>query len=394
MSSLPLDRLAFLGTSFRRVGFDRLGDLVIHPEQERELHALAERLDAEELVYLATCNRVECYALTRTVREPAELEARLVEFFTRRGGSLDTAELRVARGAAAAQHLFATVSSLDSLVVGETEIAGQARRALQRSLDAGLAGSGLRELFERACTCNRRVRGSTRVGALSVSVGTLAVQKIKKYFGARGPQVSVVVGVGPMSLKVARALEGWDGERIFVNRTRRRAEELGRRFGGRALSLDEFLGAPPRRIDLLFSATSAPAPVITRGALKVAVGASRPRQPLVVCDLGVPPDVDPGLRAAPGVRMVTMADMETLVRQNHGQLADEITRARELIAREVGLLEREARFRGLASTGAQALLRANLSHLSPEDQELLLRFSQGLASRLARQPRVLEREVA
>lgn len=392
--SLPhLDRLTFLGTSFRQVGFDRLGDLVLPSDDERALSALAAALNADELVYLATCNRVECYALTRAALPPADLKRGLVAFFNRRGAHLDPSELTCLQGPRAAQHLFDMTASLDSLVVGESEVSGQARRALDRSLCVGLAGAGLRDLFERAHTCHRRVRTETRLAQLSASIGALAVRKIKHHFGPLGPRVSVILGVGPMSFKAARALSQTDGERLFVNRTKRGADELAQRFGGSSLSLEEFLSRPPARIDLLFTATSSPAPVISRAALATAAAAATPDRPLVVCDLGVPADVDPSLGSVPGVRLVTMVEIELLARQNESLRSQELAAARRVVARELKRLIREGQFREQAEADAKALLDTSLSHLNTEAQALLLSFSRGLASRFARQPRQLEQEV-
>ena len=103
----------------------------------------------------------------------------------------------------------------------------------------------------------RRVRKQTAIGSSPISAASVAVSKIKKYFGNEGPSVSVLVGAGEMTRKAASALIDKPGERIFVNRTRAKAEELAERFGGRAMSLDEFRDDPPGWIDLIFTATSA-----------------------------------------------------------------------------------------------------------------------------------------
>lgn len=384
-----IDRVAVVGTSFRRVGLGRLGGFVL-PADGGEHAALREALGADELTFVATCNRVECYVvLPAAVRDAdaTELQRRVAAFFAARGAEAREADLFARAGEAAVGHLLAVASGFDSLIPGETEIAGQLRRAHARDRAAGLAGPVLERLFDRAVLCSRRVKNETALGRAPTSAAGIAVQKLRKYFGQAGPAVTVFVGAGEMTRKVAQALAAHAGERLFVNRTRARAEELAARFGGRALSLAEFLAAPPARVDLLFSATAAGETVVPAAALEPALAARRPEDgPLVVCDLGVPRDVDPVLDARPGVLVVDMRTIEALARQGEAAVSAELDKARAIVDREVAQVVREARFEQLAAESARAVLDGPLAHLSPDDQEVVRRYVVGLAARMARQP--------
>jgi glutamyl-tRNA reductase len=231
------------------------------------------------------------------------------------------------------------------------------------------------------------VRAETGLGRAPTSAAGIAAQKLRKHFGPEGPGVSVFVGAGEMTRKVAQALAGRPGERLFVNRTRARAEELARRFGGEARSLDELLAAPPARVDLLFSATTAGRTVVPASALEPALAARPPQAPpIIVCDLAVPRDVDPALDARPGVRVVDMVTIEALARQDQAAHEGELARARALVDREVAHVVREARFEELAAESARAVLAGPLSHLAPADRDVVRRYVVGLATRMARQP--------
>lgn len=413
------ERVAVVATSFRRVGLGRLGSFVIAPDAVAEQHALRAALGATELVYLSTCNRVECYVtLPHAVRaaDADELLARARAFFAARGafaaeelerateprreveaqtsaatGTGEAAEdahaLFVRAGQEALEHLLAVTSGLDSLVLGETEISGQARRALERCAAAGLAGPQLARLFERAAACQRRVKNETALGRTPASAAQVAVQKIRKYFGQDGPAATVLVGVGDMTQKVAAALQGKPGDRLFVNRTREKADELARKYGGRAQSLAEFLAAPPARIDLLFTATAATETVISAAALAPALAARREGDlPLIVCDLGLPRDVDPAVDALPGVLVIDMITIEALSLESQRALEAEAEKARAVVRDEATRAAREDRFRRIADESVHAMLEERLAHLAPADREAILRFATGLAARIARQP--------
>ncbi|MCO5167653.1 MAG: hypothetical protein M9894_14995 [Planctomycetes bacterium] len=379
-----IERLACVGASFRTLGFERLGELVVPPEERAAaLPALARALGADELVYVATCNRVECWAW---LAAPArDLPARLAGFFGGRVGE-DGLEARAGREALA--HLLRVTSALDSLVVGETEIAGQVRRAGDEAQGVGLLGERLRPVLERAQACARRARQAFDAARPPASAADLAVGKIQQHFGPEGPRVAVLVGVGPMTRKVAGALASTAAELVFVNRGVARAEELAARYGGRALSLDAFQAEPPAWIDLVFTATSARAPVVRPEHLAPALDARRragAARPLILCDMGVPRDVDPACDALEGALVVALEHMEALAHLRAAQDGG-LSRASAVVDEELDRLLREERFRAIAGESARAMLASRLAHLSPEDREAILRFAGGLAARFARQP--------
>lgn len=386
----PFAGMACISTSFRAVGFEQLGQFVLPPGSWAELGQLRAHLGAAELVYLATCNRVEVYARFEVCPEPLALHRGVVEFFASLGRSVGPDTFDVHLGTRAVRHLHEVIVSLHSLALGETDIARQVRRAIDDAAAAGLAGPGLRRLFDRASKTSRQVRTETGLGQAQVSVASIALGKLQTYFGATGPGVSVLIGVGDMTRKVAQAIRSMTptGELVFVNRTVSRAEELAAKFGGRALSLAEFRARPLARIDLVFTATSAPEPVVDRACLEPALEAHRAggHSPLVICDMGVPRDVDPELDTTPGALVVHLGQLETLARHNQAARVEQGQRAAAAIAVEVARYAREEHFRRLADESARAMLGGRMAHLGDEDREQLRRFVVGLAEKIARQP--------
>jgi glutamyl-tRNA reductase len=374
-------QVALVGTTFRQVGFEGLGPLTFGSDDHARRAELRGALGASELVYLATCNRVECYVAGPTL-DAAELRRLAHRAFGAVAEELWTVKV----GHAAVEHLFGVASSLDSFVVGETDVVRQLRAARDLSMAHHLAGPILERVFERAARCAARVHTETQLNATPVSVATLAVHKIQRHFGQTGPPKSVLVGTGDMTRKVAGALSRGPGDLLFVNRSLEGAQKLAARFGGRAQSLEAFCADPPAEIDLVFSATSAPNPIIPAQALEPAMSARRGQAPLIVCDLGVPRDVDPSLEGREGILLIALEHLEVLASLNRARLEGELESARAIVSEQAQRLAREDRFRNLADHSTQAILEGRLAHLSAADRQAILRFATGLAERIARQP--------
>lgn len=384
-----IGRLFACGTSFRRVGFGRMGGFVLSPEDQAARDALQARLGAEEMIYLATCNRVEVYALLPADADPVALGYQASCFFAEQGAMVGSDDLFARAGEDALLHLFRVAASLDSLVVGETEISGQLRRACDGDRAAGRCGKTLAKLVERAIATSRRVRSQTAVGSTHCSVATIALQKIRKHFGPEGPGVAVAIGVGDMSRKVAQALKTTPSKLVVVNRTQARAEAFCAEHGGVPQSLAEFQAHPPGWLDLLFTATASEEPVVTAEHLRPALEArarAGVQRPLIVVDLGLPRDVDAAVDELPGVLTVSMTQLERLSREREERLASEAAAAEEIVTAEVDRLVREERFRALAGESTSALLSSQLGHLAPQDADMIRRFVESLAGRMARQP--------
>jgi glutamyl-tRNA reductase len=383
--------LVLIGTSFRHVGFGRLGGYVLPPERSGELARLRELCGASELAYVATCNRVEIYLCRPAGPDVADLAARAAEFFAAAGAGADAraADFFVLAGSSAIEHLFSVVASLDSLVLGECEIAGQVRRAADTALASGLGGPFLRRTFEQAAKVAKKVRAETAIGRTPVSVASLVLRHAREHFRAAPPRRAVLIGVGDVTKKVGASLESSPTRRLFVNRTVSRAADLAERFGGEALSLDDFRHDTPPNVDWIVTATRAPGPVIDAALLSRmldARGAGARAEPMLVCDLGVPADVDPAIAADPRVRLLRLDDLERAAKENRTRLEGEVERVKAIVAAEARRFATEARLRALAAESADAILGERLAHLAPEDRETVRRFATQLAERISRQP--------
>jgi glutamyl-tRNA reductase len=279
---------------------------------------------------LSTCNRVEVYAdVTKFHAAVAEIPD-LVARYT--GVPLDelTGHLYVHYEQRAVQHLYSVACGLDSMVVGEAQILGQVREALALAQRLGTAGRVLNELVQQALRVGKRAHNETgidRAGQSLVSVGLDLVA------GALGGAVqgksAIVVGAGSMSALAAATLRRVGAGRIVIaNRTVGRGRRLADQVGGAAVSLAE-LPAALAQADLLISCTGATGLVVHHDSITAAM-ALRDGRPIVLLDVALPRDVDPGVREVPGV---TLVDLEAIAEASVG--AEDVDAVRAIVAEEV-----------------------------------------------------------
>ncbi len=295
-----------------------------------------------EAMIVSTCNRVEIYAVVDAFHGAL---AEVGELLADHSG-LDLTDLHrhayVRYSEAAAEHLFAVASGLDSMVIGEQQILGQIRTAYASSDAQQAAGRTLHELAQQALRVGKRVHSETGIDSAGASVVSVALDRAAGIVGAGGltGRTAVVVGAGSMGgLSVAHLTRAGIGRIVVVNRTKERAEHLAdtARSNGvaaEALDLAELADAMAQA-DVLVTCTGAVGAVVTLADTHRALAqpGRAPERPLVICDLGLPRDVEPAVSGLPGV---TVLDMESLQRDPAaGAAASDADAARTIVAAEL-----------------------------------------------------------
>ena len=265
-----------------------------------------------ETFVVSSCNRVEVYA--DVDRFHAGVTA-ICELLARHCGieARDlTAHLYVHYDERAASHLLAVACGLDSVVVGEGQIIGQVRSALKLAEEQGTIGRVLGALGRLALRAGKRARTETgidRAGQSLVSVAIeLAATRLGRAPGEQGLAGCdvLVVGAGSMSALAATTASRSGAASIAVaNRTRRSAERLAARVGGRAIALAD-LGPALADADVVISCTGAEGHMITCELVSTALAGRARQDPLVVLDLAMPRDVEPAAGGVPGVVLIGM----------------------------------------------------------------------------------------
>jgi glutamyl-tRNA reductase len=289
---------------------------------------------AEALV-LATCNRVEVYGASQKRVSTDEIAQCLLQSagLSDREGR-ETPPFYRYEAERCVQHLFRVASGLDSMVVGETEILGQTKKAYQSARASGAVGPCLHRLFQRAFRVAKQIRTHTEITRGSVSVGSVAVDLAQKIFGELGNCRVLVLGAGETSERTARALisRGVSDLRVS-NRSNNRAQELAQRVGGQAVQFDEW-PQQCREIDILITSTSSEAPLLTAinlGPMLV----NRIDRPLFIIDIAVPRDVDPAVNEMEGVYLYDIDALRSVAEQSLAVRRQQVASAEAIIAEHV-----------------------------------------------------------
>jgi glutamyl-tRNA reductase len=299
------------------------------------LGELADQAALEEVLIVSTCNRVELLASA-----PAGADrgiGRLMDFLCG-FHSLEPAALNghLYRhcDTDAVKHFFRVASSLDSMVVGESQILGQVKEAYQAAVEAGTIGRVLSQLINRALYVAKRIRTETGVGHNPVSVSSVAVELARKVFNELSDKTVLLLGAGETGELAARSLIDAGTSKLFVtNRTPERAGEIARKFAGVAVSFETFYDLLPS-VDIVLCSTGAPAYVIrtaeTRKALK-----SRKRGPLLFIDISVPRNIDPSIADIENAFLFDIDDLESIVQSNLREREREAGAAEAIVEAEV-----------------------------------------------------------
>lgn len=290
---------------------------------------LREPVGCSEALLLTTCNRVEVYAASPTLVSTEKI----ARFLARESHSHDDAFYRY-EAKECVQHLFRVTSGLDSMVVGETEILGQAKKAYALARESGTAGPYLHRLFQRAFRVAKQVRSRTEVTRGAVSVGSVAVDLAQKIFGKLEGRKVLIVGAGETAERTARALVSRGvNDLCLTNRSDNRASNLADLVGAKSIPFDSWLGRCSE-IDILISSTASEEPVLTSEKLAPII-AKRANRPLFIIDIAVPRDIAPDVNEMEGVYLYDIDSLQSVAQQSLALRRQQVAAGEEIIADHV-----------------------------------------------------------
>jgi glutamyl-tRNA reductase len=302
--------LLAVGCSFQHTGVELRERLAFDAAGvARALDDLTSRYGCEAVI-LTTCNRVELY-LARP-GAAAVFDAGLLGEFLAEHRGLPAEEVRQHlyehAQADAVRHLFRVAAGLDSMIVGEAQIAGQVKRAYETAQGRGAVGPALHALFRHARLTAKRVRTETGLTRGHASVASAAVDYVRQVFEHFGDKTVLVIGAGKMGALTLRHLGRLGPRRIWVtNRSPAKAEAVARGCGGRAVPWEELDNALARA-DIVLSTTGAPEPVVSLERYR-RLCAGRPGKSRVILDIAVPRDFDPCVNEDDGTYLFNIDDL-------------------------------------------------------------------------------------
>lgn len=391
----------FAGIAARSVTLDNVEierfETLCPSDEHPVYHELTDQDEISELFVLRTCERFECYVRGESLGSDLE------SVFTKTGPRLSLALGQVLIGDEAIEHLFRVACGLESNILGEHEILGQLRAARTEAMAMGALDGHLETIVQKAIDAGTRSRSETAINEGTVSLGSVAVDRIRAAVDHFADTVMIVVGAGNLASTVIGALGKRDDrpETILVaNRSPGAAEELANMVDGETLGLANLPAQAPTA-DIIVTATTSPTPIITADHLEGAQAA--------VFDLANPRDVEPAVASLDTIELTTLEEIfdrqntERAVRRRaipavEAIISDEVSRLEEqLRAEQVDAALAEIRrhaeaIRQEELDRALTRFRAENANLSPQQEAVLQDFSAALVSKLLHTPTVSLRQ--
>ena len=332
-----MNQIVSLGTSHHVAPIEFRERLAFSEEQLTEAHQhLRESGQVQESVILSTCNRVEVFAVLNSVRNADSAAKILIEFLSRYH-KIDTESLKkwtyLHHNLETIQHLFRVTSSLDSMIVGESQIMGQVKEAYDTSLSMDSTGIILNRLFTKAFNVGKRIRSETTITTGAVSISYAAVELAKKIFNTLEGKTVAIIGAGEMSELTAKHLVANGVSNVIVaNRTYERAVKVAEKFNGTPLAYDSDLNFLIDA-DIVISSTNAPDYLIKRQPL-ANIMRKRKHRYMFLIDIAVPRDIEPDVSKLDHAFLYNIDDLEAVVASNLKDRHQEAARAEQIVSEE------------------------------------------------------------
>jgi glutamyl-tRNA reductase len=303
--------------------------------ENRRYEALVQLSRAEgidEVMVMATCNRTEFWLWTNDVTLAANSVMRLLA--AEYGLKLcEWKHFYRLLDEAALLHIFRVSSSIDSMVVGEPQVVSQVKQAWQQAQKVGATGRFLDAVLQKALTVSKRVRSETAIGNAAVSIPYAAVELARQTFGTLENKKVLLLGAGKMSELSARGLlnHGANSVRV-INRTLEHAAELATKLNGLAIPFED-RWQHMADADIIISSTSCPHTILSRQEAEIMIQ-DRTDRPLVIVDIAMPRDIDPGVRDVEGIFLYDLDDLENVVDHNAGEREAAAAAAQKILQSE------------------------------------------------------------
>ncbi len=349
----------------------------------------------KEGILLSTCNRVEVYAVVEDIESGY---SRVQEFLADTHLSLSSEQLTPHlywhAGDKAIAHLFRVAASLDSMIVGESQILGQLKDAFEIALAHKATGLILNKVVKKAISVAKRVRTETKIAEMAVSVSYAAVELAKKIFSNLREKTVLLVGAGEMAKLAARHLMAHGVHQVRITtRNPHAAMDLARRFNAMPIPFEEFRD-DMATADIVLVSTGASHYLISAEDVQRAVR-QRMNRPMFLIDISVPRNIDPAVRHIDNAFLFDIDDLKMRVEQNREERLQEAEKAERMVAEEVVVLRQW--LKSLEVTPTIVALRARteeikraelektlgrLGHLSTHERELVQNLASAIVNKL------------
>jgi len=360
--------------------------------------ALAElKAAAREGFILSTCQRVEVYGVVGHAMSGADMLLRFLADRSQLDLSMVRSACYVHVGPLAVRHALRVASGLDSVVLGEDQIQGQFKRAIDAARNAATIGAAMDRLGSAAIACGKRVRTFTGIGHHSVSLELLAVRAAAERLAGLRSKRALVLGAGESASLVVRHLRSAGAQITVMSRTLTHARALATSVDAEARRLAEL---PEALVDVevVFACASAPEPVLTPATIERRLSRTGERRMLCV-DLGMPRGIDCALESIGGVTVVRLDQLAAMAEAHWSARRQHIPAAESIVNGESDRFLEWWNARGvsavIATLNAHAdavaeheLARAmpRLRSLTPQQREVVTKLAHRIVRKLMHRP--------
>ncbi|HHJ34483.1 MAG TPA: glutamyl-tRNA reductase [Gammaproteobacteria bacterium] len=388
--------LITLGINHKTAPLDLRERLAFTPQSLPEALSSLHKLDhVSEASILSTCNRTEIYCATNADNDQA-----IVQWFSQFHGLEEKRikeHLYLHAHEETIRHAMEVACGLDSMILGEPQIAGQMKEAYALATKNGTIGQLLGKLFQRVFAVSKQVRTDTDIGSSPVSVAFAAVSLAKQIFGDLKQTTVLLVGAGETIELTTRHLHSQGVTSIIIaNRSPERAQKLANEFGGEAIGLQQ-IADHLHRSDIVISSTASPLPIIGKGTVERALKQRR-REPIFMVDLAVPRDIEPEVNELDDIYLYSVDDLQSVIKENMENRLHAAEQAHEIIdaqvqhfldwQRSLGAVDVIAQIRQRTqSLSDEVLAKAKKQLAAGQDAEQVLEFlANTLTNKFLHQP--------
>ena len=354
--------LITLGINHKTAPLDLRERLAFTPQSMPEaLLSLKKLKHIEEASILSTCNRTEIYCVTSEDNDQA-----IIQWFSKFHG-IDVDKIKehlyLHAHEETIRHAMEVACGLDSMILGEPQIAGQMKDAYALANENGTIGQLLGKLYQRAFAVSKQVRTDTDIGSSPVSVAFAAVSLAKQIFGDLKQTTVLLVGAGETIELTTQHLHAQGVKKIIIaNRSIERAQKLAEEFDGEAISL-QHIGSHLYRCDIVIASTASPLPIIGKGTVERALK-QRKRDPIFMVDLAVPRDIEPEVSELDDIYLYSVDDLQSVIEENMENRQQAALQAHDIIDVQVNhFLDWQ---RSLGAVDVIAQIRQHTQNISDE----------------------------
>ncbi len=340
--------LVLIGTDYREVPLEDLDRLSQARESiESSLVSKTQESTVSGAVIISTCNRFEVYLDCEDFEAATKFALQTIADQSNFEPEYCGQIFKSISDSTAAQHLFSVTSGLESMVIGEEEIAGQVKRSFTSAMQSGHASTALVQAFQKAAEVAKRVTSETGLGSAGRSTITVALDYLEQRHGSHSGKRALLIGTGAHARVVVAALKRSGIEDISVFSPSGRAQDFALSRGLISIEHDG-LSASIAIADLLVSCSGNAGDLLTKAALETALrtapAGANPAKPLMVIDVSLSRDVSPEVESMPNVDLV---NLDVIKRHAPVEHSDAILSAQNLVGQGVEAFEREKLERNL-----------------------------------------------